>query len=256
VATDPSNHLFQNYLRHYQRNGAELGHITAAQISEYHLERAPRWLDRIPKDARILDAGCATGYLLGLLRDSGYHQLTGVDLSKELTQAAKQSLSADASIVNSDIQSFLAKTPDESFDVIIFHHVLEHIPRDQTINLLREFYRCLKPSGCLNIKVPNASCIVPGNHLFGDFTHIVYFNERSLVQVLEASGMKVDQLEFIPHPPVLFWSWRHPIRAFFRLLNRLRWHLHGTVHKALYILADQFPTPRIFEWEIEVLARK
>lgn len=256
MTSDPSRELFQNYLRQYQDGGAGRAQIQLEQIKAFRLDRLPRWLDRIPRDAHILDAGCATGYMLSLLWESGYYNLFGVELSEQLAQIAKSLLPSDANVTVSDIRDFLVQTPAESFDVILFHHVLEHIPREHTITLLREFHRVLKPGGYLNIRVPNASSLLAGHHLFGDFTHIVYFNERSLLQVLEAANYDTSCIEFILHPPFLFWSWRHILRALLRHLNYVRWHLHRVLHKVVCALIDLYPPPKYFEWELDVLARK
>ena len=252
----PSDELFQDYERHYRDAGAGRWEVPIADIKKYHLERLPRWLDRIPKTARILDAGCANGYLLSLLHHEGYRNLTGVDLSEKLASAARVRLQESASIVVSDIQTFLDSLPTESLDVILFHHVLEHIPREQTLTLLRSFHRCLSQGGYLNLKTPNASYILAGNHLFCDFTHVTHFNERSMPQVLEAAGFNASHVEFILHPPILFWSWRHPMRAVMRLLNRVRWELHRTSHRLLCQLIEQHPVPYVFEAELDTLARR
>lgn len=154
------------------------------------------------------------------------------------------------------MRDFLAQTPDASFDVILFHRVLEHILREHRVALLREFHRVLKPGGYLNIKVPNAAFLFAGWHLFVDFTHVVHFNERSLQQVLEAAGFDREQVEFVLKPPLLFWSWRHPGRMMLRAPNRLRWHLHRALHRLLCALVDLHPAPRMFEWGLEVLVRR
>lgn len=254
--SDPSRELFQNYLQQYQAYGADRAHIPLEQVKTFHLDRLPRWLDRIPCDAHILDAGCATGYLLSLLWETGYQNLKGVELSEQLAKVAKNALPPNVAIIVSDIRDFLTQIPEETFDVILFHHVLEHIPREHTISLLHEFYRVLKPGGYLSIKVPNASFLLAGYHLFGDFTHIVCFNERSIPQVLEAAGYDRDRIEFIFHPPLLFWSWRRIDRVLLRCLNYIRWHLHRLLYKAFCVLADLYPSPKSFEWELDVLVRK
>lgn len=254
---DPSEMLFQNYERHYKDIGEDRWLIPCREVKEFHLGCLPCWLDRIPQEARILDAGCATGYLLGLLWESGYRNLVGVELSQQLAAIARRNLPDEIAIVNADVRDHLAQMPNQSVDLVLFHHVLEHIPREHTIPLLREFYRVLKPGGYLNIKVPNASCLLAGAHpLFGDFTHVVHFNERSILQVLEAASFRVEDIEFIRQPPVLFWSWRHPGRAFLRLLNRGRWHLHGLLHKLLCLLIDLRPAPKVFAAELETLVRR
>ncbi|MCF7996963.1 MAG: class I SAM-dependent methyltransferase [Chromatiaceae bacterium] len=250
-----SKEIFDNYLQNYERRGSGCFR-SLEDVNEFHLDRLPRWIDRIPKDARILDAGCATGYLIGILHGLGYEKIHGVDLSAQLVQTARTNLPESISLHVEDIRDFLMQTPDGSYDVILFHHVLEHIPREYTIPLLNEFNRCLSDEGYLSLKTPNAACLLSGYHVHGDFTHIVQFNEFSLLQILEQTGFAADGVEFITHPPQLFWSWRQPMRAIFRLLNRLRWHLNHLLHWAVCVLLDLRPTLKVSEWELEALARK
>ena len=253
--SDPSREVFDNYEQHYANTGAR-NFRNLLDVQRFRLDRLPRWIGDTAKQARILDAGCASGYLLGLLRESGYTNLTGVDLSAQLLAQARQRLPDDVALHQSDILAFLAKTQDASFDVILFHHVLEHIPREHTIALLREFRRCLSDHGILNIKVPNAGCLLMGHTCFVDFTHVVHFNEVSLVQVLEQAEFERQQVRFVLHPPILFWSWQHPLRALLRVLNRVRWHLSAWTHRAAGLLFDTQPKLRCHEIELEVVARK
>lgn len=250
---DPSKEFFDNYERFY--DWKRQAQRTALEIKQYRLNRLPRWLGCIDNSARIVDAGCAKGYFLSLLHAAGYRDLVGVDISEQLVAHAKQSV-PHATIVASDIRNFLTQSNDASFDVIFFHHVLEHIPREYTIDLLREFRRCLTRGGILNLKVPNAMSLASGYACFGDFTHVVHFNEYSLVQVVARAGFDVDKVEFISHKPELFWSWRHPVRAILRMLNRLRWHFNNGLHRAMFLVTDVHPMPHVFENEIDIIARK
>lgn len=253
--TKPSRELFDDYAGHYGRGG-EAQFRPAADVDALHLERLPRWLHRVPNSARILDAGCANGYLLGLLQHRGYTHLTGVDVSAQLADIARAALGGSVPVHTAEVQNFLAQSAGASYDVILFHHVIEHIPREQTVALLREFRRCLSPDGYLGIKTPNANCLMAGYHGFGDFTHVVLFNERSLTQVLEAAGFSAAAVEFPVRPPRLFFSLRHPLRMIMRVLNRLRWQLNRALHQSVCVLLDLRPMPRVFDWELEVVARK
>lgn len=49
---------------------------------------------------------------------------------------------------------------DECADTIIAHHCFEHIPRQETGNVLTEWYRVLKPDGALDMECPdfNQNC--------------------------------------------------------------------------------------------------
>jgi len=253
--TNTLKEVFNRYKKNYERRGK--GHFRPFEdVQNFHLDRLPRWIDRIDKNAYILDAGCATGYMLNLLHDAGYHKLTGVDISKELIEAANSKLPSEIKLHQTEIKSFLTKIPDQTFDVILFHHVIEHIPREEIIGLLREFKRCLTENGYLSIKTPNAACLLGSYHGFGDITHLVQFNELSLVQVLEQSGFSTSKIEFILHPPKIFWSKRHPLRSFLRILNRGRWHLNKLIHQLVCILLDLRPTVRVPEWELEILVQK
>lgn len=49
----------------------------------------------------------------------------------------------------------LTGIPDDRFDFIYAHHVLEHIPHEQTVETLREWVRVLKPKGRLMVFVPD-----------------------------------------------------------------------------------------------------
>jgi len=89
---DPSLELFKDYEKHYAAAGAGRWQVAPDKVRAYHLDRLPRWLDRIPRDARILDAGCANGYLLSLFAACGYGNLVGVELSEQLAAAARHRL--------------------------------------------------------------------------------------------------------------------------------------------------------------------
>lgn len=251
--SDVSQKLFERYARHYQT--MEMRERLPQDIERLRRDRLPRWLDEILKDARILDAGCAQGHLLEALRRVGFTNLTGIDLSTESLTAARTHLPDWVRLQQQDIREFLRLTPPESFDVVFLHDVLEHLPREATIEVLHGFHRLLAPDGSLSIRVPNLGCVVGVCNAFIDFTHVAHFTDYSLLQVLEAAGFAPAQVNFESQAPRLFWSWRKPHRALLRLLNRGRWHLNNAVHRALYALVDFLP-PKVFDPNLLVQARK
>ena len=79
--------------------------------------------------SKILDLGCGTGYLsLGFL--SRGHDVTGLDLSREMIQAFEDSIPAalkpQAHLVVGDVEAFLSQNQDE-YDVIILSAILHHL---------------------------------------------------------------------------------------------------------------------------------
>lgn len=95
---------------------------------------------------RILDVGCGAGWLLRDLRSAGFEHTLGIDpfLDRDTTSEG------GVRVLRRSIQEL-----DGSFDLIMFHHVLEHVP-DQiaTINSVGQH---LEPGGVCLIRIPLAS---------------------------------------------------------------------------------------------------
>ncbi|GAB1408465.1 hypothetical protein MASR1M8_23840 [Thermomonas brevis] len=255
---NPPNHaneLFQHYGRHY-RAGSEGYFLPLTEIRRYKLDRLPRWLEQAPTSLHVLDAGCANGYQLSLLAEAGFTHLTGVDVSHELTTEARARLGQRATIVTADMAEYLQGLPVASFDAILFHHVIEHVPREALTSLLRQFHRVLRPGGRLNIRTPNANCLGAAPHMYADLTHLVFFNDRGLLQALEAGGFDPLQVTFPAKKPRLLLIPEAPMRSLLRLGNRLRWHLNQLLHRFVYAVSDIRPLTRSFDVELEAVAHK
>jgi 2-polyprenyl-3-methyl-5-hydroxy-6-metoxy-1,4-benzoquinol methylase len=101
---DPSHDLFQNYARHYDSmEKLGRGQRVPDDLERLKRDRLPPWIDEIPKDARILDAGCAQGHLLLMLARVGFENLTGVDLSAQLLAEARARV-PQAQLIQADIR--------------------------------------------------------------------------------------------------------------------------------------------------------
>lgn len=98
-------------------------------------------LKYITKNASILDAGAGTGLMGVLLRENGYHDLTGTDISQKMLDVARTK-----NIYKHDFQADLTKplpVDNESFDCVVCVGVSGYMIA-QTIG---DFVRILKPSG-------------------------------------------------------------------------------------------------------------
>lgn len=94
--------------------------------------------------------------------------------------------------------------PDDSFDLIICYHVLEHIDDDR--QAMRELYRVLKPGGQLLVQTPfkpggifeDPSITTPEGRLqhFGQEDHVRVYSVAGLRQRLERTGFNVEVLAF------------------------------------------------------------
>jgi SAM-dependent methyltransferase len=98
--------------------------------------------------ARILDVGCGNGSLLCKLANAGCRDLVGVD---PLSPADRQ-LGPHVRL----LARSLASLAGERFDLIMFHHSLEHMP--DTLEALATASRLLRRGGVCIVRVPVASC--------------------------------------------------------------------------------------------------
>lgn len=241
---------FEKYDDHYLRTTAfrDSKILTPEELAR---DRAPRWLNRLPKDAHILDYGCADGYMLWVLHSLGYHNLMGADISDSVLRHARERLAGTA-IELRLLESAPLDDCAGRFDAIIMHHVLEHIPRESVIPTLEFLFSLLKPGAFMSVAVPNAAALTGGFSHAIDFTHQVSFTEYSLRQALELAGF--DGVELVLHPPRLFFSPRRPLGTLKRFLGRIQYQLNNLSHFAFYLLRDQRPFPQCFECSVELLA--
>lgn len=99
----------------------------------------------LPRDARILEAGCGSGRLLRALAALGYHQLVGLEISPvRLKQVARLGPPV-ARLVLADGVPFAA----EAFDAVVSAAVIEHVTDPP--GWLAELARVTKPGGLVSI---------------------------------------------------------------------------------------------------------
>jgi len=100
-----------------------------------------KFLSKIPKDRKILDAGCGEGVLVNLYRQKGY-DIQGLDLNYSSQYVTK------GNILNAPFES-------GSFDVILCLDVIEHISLTEQERALTEIYRLLSDNGIVLLAIPN-----------------------------------------------------------------------------------------------------
>ena len=119
-------------------------------------------------ETQAVDLGCGRGEWLEILNETGITG-QGVDLDDGmLTLCRKLNLNA----CKSKALDFIKKQENESLSIITAIHLVEHIPFDDLVELIRESLRVLKPAGILIIETPNPENIVVGSSTFyTDPTH-------------------------------------------------------------------------------------
>jgi 2-polyprenyl-3-methyl-5-hydroxy-6-metoxy-1,4-benzoquinol methylase len=107
------------------------------------------WLTRV-ENGSLLEVGCGAGEFLSRMQLSGW-QVEGVDFDPQaaITAYSQYGLKIHVGTLNS------VEFPQNSFDAIVMHHVIEHLP--DTLGMFRECYRILKPGGILVTVTPNVN---------------------------------------------------------------------------------------------------
>ena len=141
---------------------------------------------------RLLDVGCGSATLLGLMKARGFEVL-GVDTSAEASQVAAQE--NGVRVVVGTIGSAGLET--SSADMVTMFHVMEHVTNPQEV--LAEAHRILQPQGTLVLQVPNIDSWQFrwfGAKWYGlDIPrHVIDYSRSSIVSLLERSGFQVTRI--------------------------------------------------------------
>ena len=149
-------------------------------------------------DNKVLDLACGRGEWLELLKENGISAI-GVDSN---SLQVYRSLSAGLDVVEEDVISFLERTDDDSLGTITGFHIIEHLPFNVLMKMLKECYRVLRPNGMILFETPNPKNLIVGSsNFYMDPTHknplhpdvIKFFVERigfNKVEIIYANKMK------------------------------------------------------------------
>lgn len=204
-------------------------------IRAYHEYYRLDYKRRLPanKDALILDVGCGSGHFLQYLKDEGYKNSEGIDISKQQCDYA-MGFGLKVTRVD-DAITFLANCKC-IYDQIYLSDVLEHFSKDEITEILGYAYSALLPGGSVVIRVPNMANIIASYNRYIDFTHEVGFVDSSLTQILTASGFSSVEVVNNCIPFGL-----HPKRLSRWILLKL-WYL---LLKWIYLLEVGIERPRL-----------
>lgn len=133
-----------------------------------------------PKD-RIVEIGCADGYMLDQLRRLGYENLTGIEPGPQGQEAAARGLKVIRSYFDSSV------FPEQSIDGFCLMHTFEHLT--DPFAALRAMKRCLSRNGSIVIEVPNFD-VFHHEHLY--FYSASFMRKLAREQELKIAGLELD----------------------------------------------------------------
>ena len=136
----------------YFESGSSLGfseYYRQQQRDEREAYFLAKLLRRTAPTGRILDVGCALGFLLDGVQRFTEWNVTGIDVSRLAVYFARERYGLDARCGTLDELRF----EDRSFDFIVQKDLLEHVPDPRAH--VEETARILKPGGFLWTVTPN-----------------------------------------------------------------------------------------------------
>lgn len=160
------------------------------------------------KDKKILDIGCATGYLGKEIKEKGAQKVCGIDISENAINEAKKNIDEAVAL---DIQKDELLFLENYFDAIILSEVIEHLFLPEIA--VQKIRKVLKKDGFLIITTPNF--LVFSNRIkmflgkfqytesgFLDRGHIHFFTYDSLIDFIKKNGFVVMEENNMIHPKI------------------------------------------------------
>ena len=160
-------------------------------------------LAAVADGSRVLDVGCASGYLGGILQERGC-ALTGIEADPEAAAAAP------FRVITGDLDDPGVRSEvGGPFDAILCGDVLEHLAGPAAT--LAWLATLLAPDGIVVVSVPNIGhwtgrrALVLGrfpqeDHGLFDRTHLRWFTRASARALVEGAGLRVVAEGFTPAP--------------------------------------------------------
>lgn len=178
----------EGYLKSIAEDNVE--HREDFQVARQMLHEA------FPRGGSILDVGCASGFFLESLGQNWHRQ--GVELFRLAVERSRRR--PGVVVHESDLTS--AAFPKESFDVVCFFDVIEHLTNP--IPMFQEARRILKPGGWLLLGTGNSGSFAA--RMAGSRwtylcipEHISFFNPRSLKKALGQAHFSTFKFKLVHH---------------------------------------------------------
>ena len=169
----------------------EKSFILSSQTKAFY-EREAEFLSKyISKQAAVLDIGCAFGGLLNILREMGFKNVAGLEISTQNVSYAREELGLDVYQGGLGMNCIL----NNKYDVVILSGVLEHLFNIH--DCIKEIKEYLKSDGKLFIIVPDLDDFANHDDLYQEFSveHINYFSITSLKQLFALHDIRLLQSE-------------------------------------------------------------
>ena len=163
------------------------GYSDYLAMERSHRHQARRRLRALPplspgRHPRLLDVGCAAGFLLDEARKQGWH-VTGVELNEAMATVGRERLDLD--IVTGSLDDVPVTEP---FDAVFMMNVLEHLASPRHVE--GQLARLVRPGGILMIETWDEASLVArlqGAHWHQWSPLVPYYHVRRSLDALFAA---------------------------------------------------------------------
>ncbi len=151
---------------------------------------------------RVLEVGCATGYMSSHLARLG-NRVTGIDVDADAAQEARTHCE-EVIVADLDVRPLAELLEGEQYDVATFGDVLEHL-RDPW-SVLRDTKPFLASDGFVVLSIPNIAhgnvrlALLHGSFEYAplgllDDTHLRFFTLHSVRDLCRRAGYRIETIE-------------------------------------------------------------
>lgn len=157
-------------------------------------------------DLRILDVGCGDGRIYPFLLGEGFFSgnIHGVEVSQARIERSLALGWDNARYIPNGEKLPYA---DAQFQIINFMEVVEHIPAENTGNVITELHRVLADNGVLLMTTPNYpikrfydiyAAVMHGKkgRWKDDVTHVSFYNQQRLLELMQKFFTKIEYRSF------------------------------------------------------------
>jgi SAM-dependent methyltransferase len=163
-------------------------------------------LKAVGRGKRVLDVGCATGYLSEFLLQARDCDVTCLEPDPAAAAVAAERLGSRVVVGGTELLPTFAPG---SFDVVVYADVLEHVPDPAAA--LRETRRLLAPGGHVVVSLPNVAHgdvrmrLLSGHFPYQrtgllDSTHIRFFTRHTIPTLFTRSGYWIADISAMTIP--------------------------------------------------------
>jgi SAM-dependent methyltransferase len=152
------------------------------------------WVRTKSRPLTVLDVGCWAGELGRVLAPDTGITYVGADIeaAEQATRVARRRVPGGSFVTFGSVSDLPFRT--ESFDAVVFTEVIEHLPRGEEVNALREISRVLRPDGSVGLSTPALNGLAPVDPAWY-FGHR-HYSVKQLDSLAASAGLRLTSIGY------------------------------------------------------------